>query len=81
VRATLELADLAGGLSLDDITEGFRLLERGEATCDNQAPRLKAVVRRIDGEIERPRETRETIVRLMARCEGGKCTRPDVPPG
>ncbi len=62
------------GISLDAITEMLRAFDRGQATCDNQAPVLEAAVDRIDRDIERLQRERETIVEVLSTCRSGNCT-------
>jgi DNA-binding transcriptional MerR regulator len=62
------------GLRLDDIVEVLGTLDAGTASCANQRPRFEAVVARIDDEIATLRATRRKIVRLLRRCEAGRCT-------
>jgi DNA-binding transcriptional MerR regulator len=61
------------GLSLDEIGPMLRRLDEGRASCASEAPRLGAVVGRIDSDIARLQATRQTILDLLASCESGRC--------
>ena len=62
------------GMRLDEILEVLHMLDEGSATCTNQRPRFQAVVKRIDQDLAQLRATRSRIVKLLRRCEAGKCS-------
>lgn len=61
------------GLGLDEIAEVLAMLERGSASCENQRPRLKAVVERLDRQIAELSSARARIAGFLDGCESGHC--------
>jgi len=66
------------GVSLDEIGPMLRRLDAGRASCASEEPTLRAIVVRIDREIERLQDSRRTILDLRAACESGRCPVPGV---
>ena len=73
-RVRLIKSAQALGLTLDEVVDFLALLDQGKATCENQRPRLRAVVERLDQEIARLSATRTKIAGLLQRCEIGDCS-------
>ncbi len=61
------------GLDLDEIREVLAMLEQGSASCENQRPRLSAVVDRLDRQIAGLVHTRARIAGFLENCERGHC--------
>ena len=73
-RVRLIKSAQALGLTLDEVVDFLALLDQGKATSENQRPRLRAVVERLDHEIAKLSATRSKIAGLLERCELGDCS-------
>lgn len=49
------------------------MVDQGTASCENQRPRLRAVVDRLDRQIAELVSTRARIAGFLESCEGGDC--------
>lgn len=65
------------GLGLDEIGEVLTLLEQGSANCENQRPRLRAVVDRLDREIADLVKVRSRVAGFLESCASGHCALAD----
>lgn len=61
------------GLGLDEIAEALATLDRGAASCENQRPRLRAVIDRLDRQIAELVSARARVARFLENCESGHC--------
>lgn len=61
------------GLGLDEIGEVLTLLDQGTASCENQRPRLRAVVDRLDREIAELVKVRSRVAGFLESCVNGHC--------
>ena len=61
------------GLTLDEIIDALRVHDTGTATCDSERWRLQAVVGRLDAKIAELRATRDTTLKIIEDCRGGRC--------
>src|SRR6188508_1341651 len=73
-RVRLVKSAQALGLTLAEVVDFLALLDQGKANCENQRPRLRAVVERLDQEIARLSATRSKIAGLLQRCEIDDCS-------
>ncbi len=62
------------GFTLDEIRETLDEVDRGAASCASSEPRFRAVLARIDEKIAKLRTVRRRAVRVLARCEAGRCS-------
>ncbi|MBV1859053.1 MAG: MerR family transcriptional regulator [Nannocystaceae bacterium] len=62
------------GFSLDEVADVLKMLDAGTATCENQQPRMAAVLARVDAEIAQLQTTRRRIADVLQTCQIGGCT-------
>lgn len=60
--------------TLDEIIEVLSSVDKGTATCENQAHRFEIVLARIDRRIAELQATRRKAVHVLDRCRTGSCT-------
>jgi DNA-binding transcriptional MerR regulator len=61
------------GFTLDEIIDGLRAHDAGEADEASQLWRLEAVIDRIDTKIAELQRTRQAIVDTIAECRADRC--------
>jgi len=61
------------GLDLNEIGDVLGMLDQGTASCENQRPRLKAVVDRLDRQIAELVNSRARIAGFLGSCGSGDC--------
>lgn len=62
------------GFTLDEVVELLRAIDSGEASCEQESPRLATVLARIDAQLASLRTVRRRLARTMRRCADGACT-------
>ena len=61
------------GFTLDEVTDGLRAVDRGDASCERDRWRAERVIARLDEKIAELARTRARLAAALADCGVGQC--------